>query len=481
MNFVLYTLYAIFVINIILAISIVILEKKQPERTIAWLMVLILLPPIGLILYIFLGRNWKIHKLNDRMSEDVERLITPIIEKMPKKDKPYIPLIELLANNSDSPVFINNEIKIFIDGNEKYRFLKEELLKAKHHIHLEYYIFKNDGIGNEIKDILVQKVKEGVKVRFIIDKVGSIKVPRKYLKEMAEAGIDVVVYSYFLAPLLRAINTQINFRNHRKIVVIDGKVGFLGGINIGDEYLGLSKMGYWRDTHIMVKGDFTLGLQAVFLDDFLTIKKVTNSNYVFYDQEFDKYFPAAPAAKKKIPMQLVKSGPDSQFPAIMQATLKMISIATDHIYITTPYFVPSEGIMDVLQIAALGGVDVRIIFPEQADHFTVNYASRTYLADLLRCGAKVYFYDKKSFVHSKTMTIDGKMCSVGTANLDRRSFELNYEINSVIYDEEITQELEQIFFEDLKKCRLFTLEEYESSGKFQKILEGITRIFSALL
>lgn len=480
MKVVLYILYAIFIINVFLAITIVILEKKQPERTIAWLMVLILLPPIGLILYIFLGRNWKIHKLNDRTVDGVQDLINPIIEQMPKRDKPYIPLIELLANNSDSPVFINNEIKIFIDGNEKFRFLKEELLKAEHHIHLEYYIVKSDAIGTEIKDILVQKAREGVKVRFIMDRVGSIKVTKKYLKEMEEAGIDVVQYSYFLAPLLRAINTQINFRNHRKIVVIDGKVGFIGGINIGDEYLGKSKMGYWRDTHLMVKGDFALGLQSVFLDDFLTIQQATN-NFVFYDQEFDKYFPASPAAKKKIPMQVVKSGPDSQFPAIMQGILKMISIATNHIYITTPYFVPSEGIMDALRIAALGGVDVRIIFPEKADHFTVNCASRTYLAELMRCGAKVYFYDKNAFVHAKTMTIDGKMCTIGTANMDRRSFELNYEINSVIYDEEISTDLELIFFEDLKKCRIFTLQEYESSSKFRKIIEGITRIFSALL
>ncbi len=470
----------ILLINMFLAVSIVVLEKKQPERTIAWLLVLILLPPIGLILYIFLGRNWKLHKLNDRISDDIQELIDPIIEKLPKKDKAFVPLIELLANNSDSPVFINNEIKFFIDGNEKFQALKEELLKAEHHIHLEYYIFKNDIIGNEIKDILIKKAGEGVKVRFIIDKLGAIKVPKTYVEEMRSMGIDVVVYSYFLAPLLRAINTQINFRNHRKIVVIDGKVGFTGGINIGDEYLGKSKMGYWRDTHMMIKGDFVLGLQAVFLDDFLTIQQATNT-YLFYDQEFQKYFPVAQATKRKIPMQLVKSGPDSEYPAIMQGVLKMISVATDHIYITTPYFVPSEAIMDTLRIAALGGVDVRIIFPEQADHFVVNCASKSYLGDLMRSGVNVYFYDKNSFIHAKTMTIDGKICTVGTANMDRRSYELNYEINSVIYDEEATIELEEIFFQDLKKCRRFTLEEYEASGRLNSMIEGVTRIFSSLL
>ncbi|SHK80699.1 cardiolipin synthase [Clostridium cavendishii DSM 21758] len=443
----------------------------------AWLLILILLPPIGLILYIFLGRNWKIHKLNDKISDEIKQFTSPIIKKYPNKE--YIPLMQLLAQNSDSPIFITNKITIFKDGEEKFDSLKKELLLAKHHIHLEYYIVKSDILGCELKDILIKKSLEGVKVRFIIDRVGAIKMKKSFIKDLRDAGVDVVIYSYFLAPLLRHINTQINYRNHRKIAIIDGKTGFLGGINIGDEYLGKSKMGYWRDTHIKVTGDFVMGLQAVFLDDFLTIQQA-NNYYSFYDLEFDNYFPTT-TVKDTLLMQLVKSGPDSEFPAIMQGMLKMISIATDKIYITTPYFVPSESIMDALRIAALGGLDIRIIFPEQADHFMVNRASRTYLADLMRCGVKVYFYDKTSFVHAKTMTIDGKICTLGTANMDRRSFELNYEINCVIYDESIVQQCEEIFIEDLKKCREFTLEEYEASNKLNKFLEGLCRIFSSLL
>lgn len=476
-SYILSLLYATFAINITLAITIVVLERKQPEKTIAWLLVLTLLPPVGLILYIFLGRNWKIHKLNDKISDEVNELISPIIEEY--KYKQYIPLIELLAKNSDSPVFINNEIKIFRDGNEKFKSLKEELLKATHHIHLEYYIVKSDIISNEIKEILIKKSLEGVKVRFIIDRVGAIKMRKSFITELISAGVDVVIYSYFLAPLLRLINTQINYRNHRKIAIIDGRVGFLGGINIADEYLGKSKFGYWRDTHIMVKGDFVMGLQAIFLDDFLTIQQA-NNNYTFYDLEFNNYFPTT-TAKDDVMMQLVKSGPDSEFPAIMQGMFKMISTATKNIYITTPYFVPSESIMDALRIAALGGLDIKIIFPERADHFMVNRASRTFLGELMRCGVKVYFYNKNSFVHAKTMTIDGKICTLGTANMDRRSFELNYEINSVIYDETITKQLEDLFFEDLKNCREFTLEEYETSNKLNKFIEGVARIFSSLL
>ncbi|MDV5105253.1 cardiolipin synthase [Clostridium perfringens] len=472
-------LYLAFIINVILSVIIVVLERKQPEKTIAWLLILTLLPPIGLILYIFLGRNWKRNKLNDRINPKINDLISPILDEYPEKQ--YVPLMELLAFNSDSPIFVNNDIKIYKDGVEKFKDLKEELLKAKHHIHLEYYIVNSDEIGNEIKDILIKKALEGVKVRFIIDKVGSSDLKRSYIKDLKKAGVSVVMYSYFLAPLLKVINTQINYRNHRKIVVIDGQVGFLGGINIGDEYLGRNKnFGYWRDTHIMIKGDFVLALQAVFLDDFITIEKANNS-YTFYDKEFDKYFPENIVAKERVLMQLVKSGPDSTFPAIMQSVLKMIMTARENIYITTPYFVPPSSIIEALRIASLSGVDVKIIFPEKSDHFMVNKASKSYLAELMDCGIEVYFYDKSSFIHSKTMTIDGKICTLGTTNMDIRSFELNYEINTVIYDKEITCKLDALFFEDLLKCRHFKIEEYEKSTKFDKFIEGFARIFSSLL
>ena len=478
-SFFTYSLYIIIIINVILGTTIVVLERKQPDKTIAWLLILLLIPPLGLVLYIFLGRNWKIHKLNDAsFSKDINELVLPFINS--KQGVPEASLIELLANNSESPVFINNKISIFKDGNEKFEALKRELKKAKHHIHLEYYIFKSDVLGKEIISLLLQKASEGVKVRIIIDKVGSTKMKKECIQKLKDGGIDIVIYSYFLVPLLKLINTQINYRNHRKIAIIDGKIGFLGGINIGDEYLGRNKkFGYWRDTHIMVKGDFVMGLQAVFLDDFLTIQQA-NNYYTFFDQHFDKYFPTTKISDYTL-MQLVKSGPDSSFPAIMQGMLKMISMATTNIYITTPYFVPSESIMDALTIAALGGVDIKIIFPEKADHFAVNMASKTYLGELMKCGVKVFLYDKNSFIHAKTMTIDGKLCTLGTANMDIRSFQLNYELNTVIYDDEITKNLDAIFLSDLKKSREFTLYEYENCGKFNMFIEGLTRIFSSLL
>lgn len=466
----------VFIVNIIVAIFVIILERKNPTKTIAWLMFFIMFPPLGLFCYIFLGRNWKKHTLNDS-NANVEELVYHAMKNL--KDYEYAPLIELLSKNSESPLFNDNAVTIFVDGVEKFEAFKKELWNAQNYIHLEYFIVKDGSLFDEIKNILTAKVSEGVEVKFIIDKLGSRRLNKSNIDEMVAAGIEVVQYSYFLAPLLKRINTQVNYRNHRKIAVIDGKVGFLGGLNIGDEYIGKSKFGYWRDTHIMVRGDFVLGLQAVFLDDFLTIKRA-NKEFYYQGENFEKYFPE-PAPSEGTLMQLVVSGPDSKYPAIMQAMLKMISMATDHIYITSPYFIPNEGIMDALTIAALSGVKVHILFPGRYDHIISYYASRTYLAELVNVGAIVHFYDPKSFIHAKCVIIDGKVATVGTANMDIRSFELNYEINAMIYDDEVVEKLEDIFFEDLKKSKRVTKEFFDNLPLHMKLFEGLCRVFSALL
>ncbi|KPU45602.1 major cardiolipin synthase ClsA [Oxobacter pfennigii] len=469
----------LFAINAIVSIVVIALERKRPEKSIAWILIFILLPPLGLILYLFLGRNWKRKRniLGNSSSDNAGKYIPQMIKSMETDE--LVPLVELLINNSESPLFVQNDITIFKDGNEKFKCLKEELLKAEHHIHLEYYIVSSDEIGSEIKDILIKKAKEGVKIRFIMDRVGSIRLKKKYIRELKEAGVDVGVYSYFLAPILRTINTQINYRNHRKIVVIDGKVGFVGGINIGDEYLGKGRLGYWRDIHIMVKGDFVLGLQAVFLDDYWTVKHNTNLD-ILSGEDQDKYCPEFKNKSGKT-MQLVKSGPNSEFPSIMQSIFKMITMAKHHIFIATPYFIPSESIMEALKIALLSGIEVVILFPANTDHITVKYASRTYLQEIARYGAKIYFYNKNAFLHSKVITIDSRISNIGTANMDIRSFELNYEVNAVIYDEETTITLEKIMIEDIKDSTLMTYEDFEKVSKIERFLEACARLFSSLL
>lgn len=445
----------------------------------SWILILIILPPIGLILFIFLGRNWKVNTLDKKSKERAINLTTFTILKKNEILAEYKPLITLLASNSHSPLFLNNEITILESGEKKFEILKEKLLEATDHIHLEYYIVKNDKIGNEIKDILIKKSQEGVNVRFIIDKVGSIKLNHKYIKDLKKAGVDIAFYSYVLAPFLRFINTQINYRNHRKIVIIDGKVAFLGGINIGDEYLGLGKLGDWKDCHVMIEGDCVLGLQSVFLDDFSSIKKYNNEEISVLN-DVESYFKNH-NFNGDIPMQIIRSGPDSEFPSIMQAIIKMISTAKKSINIITPYFIPSEGLMDALKIAALSGIKISLIFPEKADHFTVNRASQTYLSELKRAGANIYMYDKNAFIHSKLLTVDEKICTIGTANMDIRSFELNYEINTIIYNEKITKEFDTIFKNLLKNCRNFNYKEYENRYMFTKLIDGISRLLSSIL
>ncbi|MGG7060215.1 cardiolipin synthase [Clostridium nigeriense] len=468
-----------FIINLFIIFIIILFGKKRPEKTLSWMLILIILPPIGLILFIFLGRNWKVNTLDKKSKERAINLTTFNLLKENEILTEYKSLITLLASNSYSPLFLNNEITILDGGVEKFERMKEKLQEASDHIHLEYYIVKNDKIGNEIKDILIQKAKEGVKVRFIIDKVGSIKLNHKYIKDLKKAGVDVVFYSYVLAPLLRFINTQINYRNHRKIVIIDGKVAFLGGINIGDEYLGLGKLGDWKDCHIMIEGDCVLGLQSVFLDDFSSIKKYNNEQ-ISVLSNVENYFKNH-SFNGNIPMQIIRSGPDSEFPSIMQALIKIISSAKKSINIITPYFIPSEGLMDSLKIAALSGIKISLIFPEKADHFTVNRASQTYLSELKKSGANIYMYNKDAFIHSKLLTVDEKICTIGTANMDIRSFELNYEINSVIYNEDITRELDNIFKNLLKNCRNFNYKEYENRSILTKLIDGISRLLSSIL
>lgn len=469
--------FGFFMINALVSLLVIILERKNPEKTIAWLLVFILLPPVGLFFYILFGRNWKKHTLSDS-TVPIEELVYHAMKQV--RDYEYSSLIGLLSKNSESPLFNDNSITLFRDGVEKFEEFKKALWNAENHIHLEYFIVKESDIGNEIKDILIAKANEGIEVRFLIDRLGSIRLKPAFIEDLRSGGVEVVQYSYFLAPLLRRINTQVNYRNHRKIAVIDGKIGFLGGLNIGDEYVGKSRFGYWRDTHMMIKGDFVLGLQAVFLDDYFTIKEVNRSTEEHFSENFDRYFPKTGTADGKL-MQLVVSGPDSRYPAIMQAVLKMISMATDHIYITSPYFIPSESIMNALTIAALSGIKVHILFPGRYDHILSYYASRTYLAELVRVGVIVHFYDPGSFIHAKCVIVDGKIATLGTANMDIRSFELNYEINAMVYDEEVAEALEEMFFDDLKKSRRVTEEYFENLPAKVKIFEAFCRIFSSLL
>ncbi|MBU3156392.1 cardiolipin synthase [Clostridium estertheticum] len=477
----LHFLNLLFIINILFAFAVVFLERKNPASTWTWLMVLLFLPSIGFILYLFLGQNLKKKKLFSLKKEEKENLAS-IINKQKEflsndtliKTNPFLSkysdVMKLNLCSDNSFYTNNNNVTIFTDGKSKFDQLKKNLEDAKIFIHMEYYIFQNDNLGGTILEILCRKAKEGVEVKLLYDGMGCLKVHKKFFAPLIEAGGKV---SCFFPPFLPYINLRVNFRNHRKICTIDGKYGYIGGFNIGDEYLGLSKkFGFWRDTHLFIQGDALDALQLHFLMDWRFASK---ENSVFDD----KYFPHR-SHLGKTGLQIVSSGPDSTWNSIKNGYLKMISKAEKNIYIETPYFIPDDSILEALRIASLSGVDVRIIIPSKPDHPFVYWASTSYMGDLLDSGVKCYTYTK-GFLHSKFLSIDGSISSVGTANLDIRSFTLNFEINAFIYDKEITSDLDRFFIDDLKSCDELTLKKYTNRSFIVKFKESISRLLSPIL
>jgi len=473
-------------INFILALIIIFKNREKPEKSIGWLLIFMLFPFFGLVLYFFVGRNWKSHNLKDRLSTEMMEFVKTSLDEYDGRNKD---LAKMITEGNGSPMFLYNEVTIFKDGVEKFEALLKDLDKATHHIHMEYYIVKSDEIGHKIFDVLMRKSREGVKVRFIMDKVGGRPFDKDYLKEIRASGIELVTYSAHFASIGKFIDTSLNYRNHRKIVIIDGEIGYIGGNNIGDEYLGKGEMGYWRDTHMRVEGEFVLGLQALFFDDFLTVLSINEEAKKWeYDKQkqkykresnFADYFPLNKTTNY-LPMQLVYNGPASPYSTIEQLFLKMISSAKEKIYISSPYFIPSESLMQSLKVAILSGIDVKIVFPEQFDHPPVGHASMTYIKELLDVGAEFYFYDKTSFYHNKAMVVDTNICTLGTSNFDVRSLYYNYEVNAVIYDELASANMEGLFYDDMAASRILTLEEYNKGGTYTHLKESFFRVFSLL-
>ncbi|MDB8794204.1 cardiolipin synthase [Romboutsia sp. 1001216sp1] len=481
-----------YIVGAIISMSII-LENRDPARTVTWLLIFILLPGIGLVIYAILGRNMRKRKLfktqklassirEGKIFENLERieeianieqstintnqLLNENIEDYSKKR-----VISLLLNTGKLPFTTNNKVSVYIDGNEKFKNLLEDIKNAKNHIHLEYFIIKDSEIGRELKDLLIKKSNEGVKIRILYDDVGCWRFwfYRKFFNEMKENGIEIVAFLPAKFPLTGG---KLNYRNHRKIAIIDGKIGYTGGINIGDEYMGKNKkFGYWRDTHIKIEGTSVYMLQMIFLTDwYYTTKEIITE---------DKYFPSPQRCGNSM-VQIIASGPDSDWESIRYAYFSAICQAKKSIYIETPYFIPDESILIALKSAALSGVDVRIVFPKIADHKMVNNASYSYFDDILKSGGKVYLYTK-GFIHSKIMTIDDKIASTGSANMDLRSFMLNFEINAFIYDKKIVERMNKDFFEDLNNSEELTLEEFSKRKLGKKVRESIARLFSPIL
>lgn len=471
----------IHIINLLTIVYMIFKERRSPNNIIAWILILYIAPFIGFIVFLLVGR--KINKSNMFGIKDAEiKILEKYNRQVRERSKTKVKnnniknrdIIMALETMDYSHYRNDNEVCIYSNGEEFFEALLESLNKAKKSINIEFYIFKNDEIGTKILDILEEKAKNGVEVRLLYDSVGSRLLNRDVLKKLKAVGGKT---GEFFPSWLKFINLNMNFRNHRKIVVIDNKVGFVGGFNVGDEYLGKSeKFGYWRDTHIKFKGSAVKDLNLRFLADWrYATKEEVDLSHVLEGSDENIGEPNAG-------MQIVSSGPNlSDRYEIKLAYLKMIQRSKEYLYIQSPYLIIDKSIADSLKLASASGVDVRIMIPGKGDHPFVYWANLVYAGELLEYGIKIYHYDKNAFLHSKTIVIDDEICSIGTANMDTRSFELNFEVNAFIYSEAISKQQKNEFEKDITKCEELTLEKYQNRSRIVKIKESLSRLFSDIL
>ncbi|HPV85461.1 MAG TPA: cardiolipin synthase, partial [Sedimentibacter sp.] len=431
----------IYIVNICMAMIVIFLERKDPTATLAWVLVLLIFPGFGFLLYLLLAQNFSRKQLfimkvyakktfGDYIKVQKELFSTGGLVFNDKNIEIYKDLIKMNLFYYGFSYTQNNEIEIYTDGERKFQELFNSIENAKDHIHMEYYIIRNDDLGNKLLNLLSKKAKEGVEVRLLYDSVGGRQISKDKIEKLKNSGVKVAV---FFSSTIPFVNFKINYRNHRKIVVIDGIVGFVGGFNVGNEYMGLNnKIGYWRDTHLKISGDAVIDLQTRF---FLDWSHASKQELMF----LPKYFPDN-RIQGKVGIQIISSGPDKSDEVIKSNYVKMINSAKKSILIQTPYFIPDASVFEAIKIAAASGVDVRIMIPCKPDHPFVYWATYWYCGGLLKYGVKVYIYEY-GFLHAKTLVIDGTVASVGTANFDVRSFKLNFECNAVIYDTKTSQML----------------------------------------
>lgn len=471
----------IHVVNLLTMAFMIFKEKRSTNSIIAWILILYLAPYVGFIVFILIGRkmnnanmfgfkNAELNTFKSYVNKNEEKNKYNK-ESLYEKNKDMILALEAMDY---SPYRNDNNVSMYSDGKIFFNELLESLKKAKKSINIEFYIFKNDDIGTKILNVLEEKAKEGVEVRLLYDSVGSRSLNRNVLNKLINEGGKV---GEFFPSWLKFININMNFRNHRKIVVIDNNVGFVGGFNVGDEYLGKdSKFGYWRDTHIKFTGSAVNDLNLRFLADWrYATKEEVSLEEIFEANEEN-------SNSNNVGMQIVSSGPNlSDKYEIKMAYLKMIQKAKKYLYIQSPYLIIDNSISDSLKLAAASGVDVKIMIPGKGDHPFVYWANLVYAGDLIKEGIRVFHYDKNAFLHAKTVVIDDEVCSIGTANMDTRSFELNFEVSSFIYSEKIAKEQKYEFENDMKKCEELTLEKYQNRSRIVKIKESLSRLFSDVL
>ncbi len=470
-EFLLNLFFAIYTLTIVGTIVVVITDNRNPLKTMPWILVLMLMPGIGLFLYFFFGQNLSKRRI---LSRRMRKRITMQLREM-AGDEVVMPethrtLVHLLENTAHAVPLRGSRLTPYTTGQAKMDALTEEIRRAKHHIHLQYYIIGDDGVGNALKDLLIEKAREGVKVRILYDDMGCHGVRKAFFEQMRREGIEVCSFLHVHFPLL---TSKFNYRNHRKIVVIDGRVGFVGGMNIADRYIKGVAWGRWRDTHFKMEGRGVAALQTSFLSDW----SVTTRQDLFLEEE--RYYPVLENYTDGV-LQLASGGPLGKWRVLLQADSLAIAHARKRIWIQTPYYLPSDVLNSALQVAALAGVDVRLMLPERADVRVVNLCTRSFLDDMMKAGVKILFY-KAGFLHSKLMIIDDDLTIAGSANMDFRSFEHNFEVNAFVYDRKFTVRMAEIYLNDCCDCREITPNEWFRRPRWKRILESFARLFAPLM
>lgn len=463
---------------VIFAVVKILLENKNPLKTHSYILLLVLVPFIGLVIYILFGQDYRKHKFYSRKKAIDSSLVDTIVNNqlnlayqhelvnnelvMEKAN-----IIKLLLRNNNAFLTKNNEVKMLINGEEKFSSLLLDLDKASNHIHLEYYIFEEDEIGEKIINKLIQKATEGVDVRFVYDDVGS-NLSYTLRSRLKKAG----VLAKAIMPVYFPKFSKANYRDHRKIVVIDGSIGYVGGINVADRYVNKKGQKHWRDTHLRIVGNAVHSLQIAFLLNWYYASK----EKIGFNRNL---FPEISTTTNQC-IQIAGSGPDTDWASIMQAFFVAIGSATKRVWITTPYFIPNEPVLTAIKTAALSGIDVQIIFPYNADSKIVHYASMSYMKEVLEAGVKVHLYTN-GFIHAKTLLVDDVFSSVGTANMDYRSFDQNYEINAMVYSESFAEELATQFLIDVEQCVPLQLSRWEQRPIRKRLLQSTARLLAPLL
>lgn len=463
--------YLIYFAVVITTIFVVILDNRNPIRTMAWILVLFFLPVVGLLFYLFFGRSTRKEQLITK--KGYARLSKrPMMEYQTQEslagNVSKQRLVSFFTQVNSALTFEGNQVEFYTNGYSMIQSMIRELSRARHHIHLEYYIFEDDAVGRLLRDVLIDRARAGVKVRVLYDDVGCWKVDHAFYEQMLCEGIEV---QGFLKVRFPQFTSKVNYRNHRKLTIIDGEVGFIGGMNIAERYLKGVSWGSWRDTQVKLSGKAVYGLQTAFLTDWYAVDRslITSA----------EYFPAIPSRGETI-AQIVTSDPVGEWKDIMQGLMMAICSARHYFYVQSPYFVPTEQIKTALQTAALSGVDVRLMLPKRADTWLIHESSLSYLEDMMKAGVKIYLY-RRGFLHSKLMVCDDELSTVGSTNMDFRSFEHNFEANAFFYDKMTALAIKNIFLEDQKHCLLLSSKIWNKRSWKNKVIESVVRLLAPLL